>query len=399
VFVGDKTNGSLSLKNAGNDSGRFPAEIRLDGRVVMSEAVNVGAGQLLEIPVRFSVATSGEYVVRAGEKLTSLIVRAVPKVEIEVRSSIETGEEIEVLGTSNLKKGDTLKVELCSTDPASGFCVGHDQVPVDENGGFRVGFRTLMLMQGLYDITATHSVRKEAKDIQSIQIYSTDSPKSLEYAVSLKPDNIVDAGQPVYVEVEVHNRGNTSIEKVLQVTLNRKPMGQPHAIELPGRGRVNLKIFLGPLEPGNYRVDVDGWGRWLRVLEPLHLAQDEGIFTNEDIHVKLDSNPSRLNDTSRSFKLTASAINKSDYVLTASLILDAPPGFLLTSGICSISPCIRKWGLEPGVQRVMDMNLIASEGIIPGRYIAKLEFSYESPDGTEPTSHNIKRSIYYESEP
>jgi hypothetical protein len=401
VFVGDKTNGLLSLKNAGNDSGIFPAEIRLDGRVVMSAAVNVGAGQLLEIPVRFSVATSGEYVVRAGEMLTSLIVRAVPKVEIEARSSIETGEEIEVLGTSNLKKGDTLKVELCSTDPASWFCAGHDQVPVDENGGFRVGFPTLLLTQGLYDIAATHSVRKEAKDIQSIQIYSTDSPKSLEYAVSLKPDNIVDAGQPVYVEVEVHNRGNTSIEKIVQVTLNRKPGGQPHPIELPGRGKVSFKIYLGPLEPGNYRVDVDGWKRWLRVLEPLHLAQDHWVFSDEDIHVKLGSTVTRLNDMNRSFKLTASVINKSNDDLLVNLILDAPPGFQLTSGTgCALSTCTQTFRLTPGLnQKIMEMFLSVSQGTDIGKHIVKLEFSYKRPGDTKPTTDSVEGYIYYSREP
>ena len=227
----------------------------------------------------------------------------------------------------------------------------------------------------------------------------TDSSKPLEYLISLQPDNIVDAGQPVYVEIEVRNPGHTIIKIPFQVTLNRNPIGQPQYIELDGRGKKNLRVPLGPLDPGNYRVDVDGWGRWLRVLEPLHLAQDEGVFTNEYIHVKLDSTPSRLNDTIRSFKLTASAINKSDDELTVSLILDAPPGFLFISGTCSISPCRHEWRLPPGRQQIMDMHLVASEKIIPGRYIAKLEFSYEPPDGTQQPTRNIKRSIYYESDP
>lgn len=241
-----------TIENEGDAEGTFYAELRIDGTIIETKEVTVGAGETESVTFSGTFGEPGEYEVgvndvRAG---TVVVERRPPEFEIRdasiEKTTIAVGEEVEVQATVANVGGreGTFTAEL----QVDGLSVETQDVTIAAGNETAVPFGYAFESPGRYEV----SVNDVAVDAVTVA-----PPAEFEVTATAIERTTARIGENVEVRATIANVGG--LEGTVTATLEEG--GEPIAtreVTIPSAETETVRFSVGFEERGAYALSVNG---------------------------------------------------------------------------------------------------------------------------------------------
>ncbi|MFP4116433.1 MAG: PKD domain-containing protein [Candidatus Aenigmatarchaeota archaeon] len=110
VYVDDQTNLKLDVENVGGQTGETTVDFEVSDKTVISETVEVEAGETKTVSASYVPKESGKYHVEAGNATTSFEAHDLPSVEAKYAESVTDNSAVLVAELTNIGLEDSVDV-------------------------------------------------------------------------------------------------------------------------------------------------------------------------------------------------------------------------------------------------------------------------------------------------